>query len=254
MLVADVDGDGRDEIILGSAALDDNGTLLWSAGLGHPDKIFVTDIDPSRPGLEIFFIVEALHDKDGQGICVRDAKTGERIWSIDRPTVHAGSGMVADIDPSRPGLECFGAEDPKGHRAMQIPGNNNRYLFDAKGQLYGEGGNVPPMNDWIWWDSNKVRQYIDRQRGTGNLSVTRYGGGKVQEGFRGTVVLTADLVGDWREEIVTALPGELRIYSTTIPADDRRVTLLQDNTYRQTVTVRTMGYQQPPVPSFYLGE
>jgi hypothetical protein len=255
MLIADVDGDGRDEIIFGSAVLDDNGTLLWSAGLGHPDKIYVTDIDPSRPGLEIFFIVEALHDKDGQGICVRDAKTGERVWSINRPTVHVGSGMVADIDPSRPGLECFGAEDSKGHRAMQIPGNNNKYLFDAKGLLYGEGDNVPPMNDWLWWDADKVREYLAWKRDDGGkLSVTKYGKGSVQEGFKGTVVMTADLFGDWREEIVTALPGELRIYSTTIPANDRRITLLQDNTYRQTVTVRTMGYQQPPVPSFYLGE
>ena len=99
MQVADVDNDGRDEIILGPAVLDDNGTLLWSAGLGHPDKVYVSDIDPSRPGMEVFYIVEALHDKDGQGICLRDARTGERIWSIGKPTVHVGSGMVADIDP-----------------------------------------------------------------------------------------------------------------------------------------------------------
>lgn len=79
MLANDVDEDGRDEIILGSAVLDDDGTLLWSAGLGHPDKVYVTDIDPLRPGLEIFYAVEALHDKDGLGICVRDAKTGELI-------------------------------------------------------------------------------------------------------------------------------------------------------------------------------
>jgi hypothetical protein len=254
MQVADVDSDGRDEIILGSAVLDDNGTLLWSAGLGHPDRTFITDIDPSRPGMEIFFILEALHDKDGQGICVRDARTGELVWSINRPTVHVGSGMVADIDASRPGLECFGSEDSKGHSAMRIPGNNNKYLFDAKGHLYGEGDEVPPMNDWVWWDGNKIRQYISRQRGSGSISVTCHNGSLVQDGFKGTVVLTADLAGDWREEIVTALPGELRIYSTTLPAGDRRVTLLQDNTYRQTVTVRTMGYQQPPVPSFYLGE
>jgi hypothetical protein len=255
MQTADVDNDGRDEIILGSAVLDDNGTLLWSAGLGHPDKVYVSDIDPTRPGLEVFFIVEALHDKDGQGICLRDAATGARLWSIDRPTVHVGSGMVADIDPTRPGLECFGAEDPKGHRAMQIPGNRNRYLFDAKGHLYGEGDEVPPTGDWLWWDNDKVREYIEWNRDNGGeLSVAKYGKGVLQGGLKGTVVMTADLFGDWREEIVTALPGELRIYSTTIPADDRRTTLLQDNTYRQTLTVRTMGYQQPPLPAFYLGE
>jgi rhamnogalacturonan endolyase len=258
MLVADVDEDGRDEIILGSAVLDDNGTLLWSAGLGHPDKVFVTDIDPSRPGMEIFLAVEALHDKDGLGICLRDAKTGTLIWKIGRPTVHVGSGMVADVDPALHGLECFAAEDPKGHRAMGITGNNNRYLFDAKGNLYDTGEDVPPTGDWVWWDADKLREYI-RPEGQGKgFSVTTYhykGEDEiVQKGFEGNVVLVADLYGDWREEIVTALPGELRIYSTTIPAKDRRVTLLQDNTYRQTITTHTMGYQQPAVPSYYLGE
>ena len=253
MLVADVDDDGRDEIILGSAVLDDNGTLLWSAGLGHPDKVYVTDIDPSRPGLEMFFAVEALHDKDGLGVCMRDARTGELIWSLDRPTVHIGSGMVADIDPSRAGLECFAGEDPKGHTSMRIPGNNNKFLFDAKGNLFGEGDDIPPMNDWLWWDAGKLRQYISQRRGSAT-AVMKYGHGEVQSGFKGQVIMTADLTGDWREEIITALPGELRIYSTAIPAKDRRTTLLQDNTYRQTITVRTMGYQQSPVPSFYLGE
>ncbi|MDR2915872.1 MAG: FG-GAP-like repeat-containing protein [Tannerella sp.] len=253
MLVADVDEDNRDEIILGPAVLDDNGVLLWSAGLGHPDKVFVTDIDPSRPGLEIFFAVEALHDKDGLGVCVRDARTGELVWSINRPTVHVGSGMVADIDPLRPGLECFASEDPKGHRAMGIKGNDNKYLFDAKGDMYGEGDEVPPTNDWLWWDAGKVRQYIEQKKGSDPV-VMKLGQGEIQGGFKGQLIMAADLIGDWREEIITALPGELRIYTTTIPAKDRRNTLLQDNTYRQTITVRTMGYLQSPVPSFYLGE
>ena len=252
MLANDVDEDGRDEMILGSAVLDDDGTLLWSAGLGHPDKVYVTDIDPTRPGLEVFLAVEALHDKDGLGICVRDAKTGELVWSVGEPTVHIGSGMVADIDPSLPGLESFAGEDPKGHRAMRVPGNDNKYLFDAKGNLIGKGEDVPPTGDWLWWDAGKVRQYIAGDRE--GISVMKYKQGVVQSGFQGRIMMTADLFGDWREEIITALPGELRIYSTAIPASDRRVTLLQDNTYRQTITVRTMGYQQPPVPGYYLGE
>jgi len=252
MLVNDVDEDGRDEIILGSAVLNDDGTLLWSAGLGHPDKVYVTDIDPSRPGLEIFLAVEALHDNDGLGICVRDAKTGELVWSVGEPTVHIGSGMVADIDPSLPGLESFAGEDPKGHRAMRVPGNDNKYLFDAKGNLIGSGEDVPSTADWLWWDAGKVRQYITGDRE--GISVMKYKQGVVQNGFQGRVIMTADLFGDWREEIITALPGELRIYSTAIPAADRRVTLLQDNTYRQAITVRTMGYQQPPVPGYYQGE
>lgn len=258
MLVADVDDDGRDEIILGSAVLDDNGTLLWSAGLGHPDKIFVTDIDPLRSGMEIFLAVEALHDKDGLGICLRDAKTGTLIWKIGRPTVHVGSGMVADIIAEKAGLECFATEDPKGHRAMGITGNNNRYLFDARGNLIGTGENVPPTGDWAWWDADKLREYVRLEGRRKDFSVAKYRPEEedeiIQTGFEGSVVMVVDLCGDWREEIITALPGELRIYSTTIPAKDRRVSLLQDNSYRQTITTHTMGYQQPAVPSYYLGE
>lgn len=254
MLFCDVDEDGRDEVILGPAVLDDNGTLLWSAGLGHPDKVYVTDIDTSRPGLEIFFAVEALHDKDGLGVCVCDAQTGELVWKIGQPTVHVGSGMVADIDPKRSGLECFAVEDPKGHRAMHIQGNNNKYLFDAKGNFYGKDDDVPQTNDWVWWDADKVREYVRYQRNSKSISVAKYGKGEIQDGFKGNVVMVTDLYGDWREEIITSLPGELRIYSTTIPATDRRVTLWQNNTYRQTVTTHTMGYQQSSVPSYYLGE
>ena len=99
MLTCDVDGDGRDEVILGSAVIDDNGVLLWSAGLGHPDKVCVTDVDPSRPGLEMFFGAEVLHD-DGLGVCLRDAATGEVIWGIGKPTVHVRLGAVAESSTS----------------------------------------------------------------------------------------------------------------------------------------------------------
>jgi len=76
----------------------------------------------------------------------------------------------------------------------------------------------------------------------------------VDGGIEGSLQLIADLYGDWREELVTSLPGELRIYTTSIPAKDRRVTLMQDGIYRSYVAHRSMGYPQAPVPSYYLGE
>lgn len=248
MTISDADGDGRDEIFLGSAVLDDDGTLLWSAGVGHPDKIYVSDIDPSRPGMEVFYACEVMHD-DGLGVSVRDARTGEKVWSIGKKTMHVGDGMVADIDPSRPGLECWATEDSKG-------GSRDKYLFDAKGNMFASNDDVPPCRTWVWWGADKVRGMV-RMEGTREnrqTSVAKYKGETLVTGIRGNIVLTGDITGDWREEIVTALPGELRIYSTVIPAKDRRVTLVQDNTYRQTITTHTMGYQQSPVPSFYLGE
>jgi len=250
MAIADVDGDGRDEVILGSAVLDDDGTLLWCAGLGHPDKVNVTDIDPSRPGMEVFYACE-ITNENGQGVSMRDAKTGAAIWGIGKTTLHVGDGMVADIDPSRPGLECFATEDPKG-------GSSEKYLLDSKGVQFGSGDDVPPCRLWVWWDADLLREYVrmdgDRQRPVFKTYVSKYKGSDVASGIEGRVVLTGDILGDWREEIVTSLPGELRIYTTPVPAADRRVTLVQDNTYRQRITTHTMGYQQSPVPSYYLGE
>jgi rhamnogalacturonan endolyase len=255
MHAADVDGDGRDEIVLGSVVLDDNGTALWSTGFGHPDKCYVTDIDPERPGLEIFYVMEEWWD-NGNGVCLVDARTGETIWNIGRKTLHVGDGMVADILPDIPGLECFGSEDPKG-------GSREKYLLSAKGKLLATGNEVPGCRNWIFWDADKVRETIlspgfenstvDRSKAQ-KLTVQKYKGPVLADNIEGSVILMADVLGDWREELITLLPGEMRIYSTTIPATDRRVCLMQDPVYRNMVAHRSMGYEQSPVTSYYLGE
>lgn len=239
---ADIDGDGQDEVLLGSAVLDDDGTLLWSAGLGHSDSAILSVIDPSRPGMQVLYGNEIAHEK--RGVCLVDAKTGRQIWNIDRPTLHVGGAMAADIDPERAGLECFAAEDSKG-------GSRERYLLDAKGRSFGSGADVPGTRDWVWWDADKLRENIVSRNDT--LRIVKYKGATVSE-IRGRLVMVADLYGDWREELVTAFPGELRVYSSGIPAIDRRVSLLQDSKYRIDVANRTQGYVQAPTVSFYLGE
>ncbi len=246
---ADVDDDGRDEVILGSCVLDDNGTCLWSVGLGHPDKCFVTDVDPARPGLEIFYAIEPAHN-DGKGICLVEARTGQTIWSLGGPTRHVGDGMVADIDPSVPGLECFATEDSKG-------GSSARYLLSAAGQPLGTPADVPGCRNWIFWDGDLLRETIAGSgrggAGRGQSAIVKYKGASLTAGIEGAVLLIADLAGDWREELITILPGELRIYSTTLPAQDRRVCLMQDPVYRADVAHRAQGYEQAPVTSYYLG-
>ena len=255
MHTADVDGDGRDEVVLGSVVLDDNGTALWSSGFGHPDKCYVTDIDPDRPGLEIFNVYEDWHD-DGNGVCLVDAKTGEVIWGLGQKTFHVGDGMVADILPDVPGLECFGSEDPKG-------GSKSKYLLSAKGKILATDDDVPGCRNWIFWDADKVRESIvspgfensmwDRFN-VSKLSIVKYKGATLESEIEGSVIMMADIQGDWREELITILPGELRIYSTSIPAKDRRICLMQDPFYRAEVVHRSMGYEQSPVTSYYLGE
>ncbi len=254
---ADVDGDGRDEVILGSAVLDDNGTCLWSVGLGHPDKCFVTDVDPTRTGMEIFYAIEPWHD-DGKGVCLVEARTGKIIWSIGQRTYHVGDGMVADIDPNIPGLECFATESSKG-------GSRDRYMLSADGKRLGRREDVPGCRNWIFWDADLLREtfgYGGPGRGlmgfsrfgrSRSLSIVKYKGETLTSNIEGSIIMMADILGDWREELITAQSGELRIYTTTIPAKDRRVCLMQDPLYRAEVVHRSMGYEQSPVTSYYLG-
>jgi hypothetical protein len=127
MICGDVDNDGRDEPLLRSCMLDDNGSLLWSAGLGHPDKIYLTDIDLQRPGLEAFLPLEPWHDND-RSVCVVDAATGKAVWNIGHKTFHVGDGIVTDFDLKNPGMECFASEDRKG-------GSTDKYLLTANGRF-----------------------------------------------------------------------------------------------------------------------
>lgn len=255
MVCGDVDNDGREEILLGSCMLDDNGTLLWSAGLGHPDKIYLTDIDPNRPGMEVFLCLEPFNN-DGRGVCMVDAKTGEQIWNIGHKTFHVGDGMVTDFDSSHPGLECFASEDSKG-------GSKDKYLLSAKGEYIQKNGEIPSCRNWAWWDGDLMRETFkgdDNRWGASSssngrkLSIWKWQGETLTKDIEGDILMIADLYGDWREEIVTVLKGEIRIYTTNHPAKDRRVTLMQDPIYRSYIAHRSMGYPQSPVPSYYLGE
>lgn len=253
MICTDVDGDGRDEIVLGSCTLDDDGTLLWSVGLGHPDKIYISDIDPNRPGMEMFLVLEPYHT-NGRGVAMIDPKDGSPIWNIGHNTYHVGDGMITDFDPEQAGLECFASEDRKG-------GSTDKYLLSADGRKLGQNEDVPPCRNWVWWDADLLREYVGSAPRTGNEQgarwqsmIGKWKGETLLNPLEGSILMIADLTGDWREEIITSLPGELRIYQTNLPAKDRRACLMQDPLYRNYVAHRSMGYDQAPVPSFYLGE
>jgi rhamnogalacturonan endolyase len=245
--VADVDGDGRDEIVYHAMVVDDNGAGLYSTGLRHGDALHVGDLDPAHPGLEVFGIHEnedATAALGTPGTAVFAAKDGRVLWSHG-PGADVGRGLTADIDPRHPGEEMWSG--PAGLRT-------------CKGERLGAAPRS--ANFAVWWDDDLLREVLDRnqiskwdwttERLTNVLTAI---GATWNNGSKATPVLAADILGDWREEVIWRTPDStaLRIYSSTITTTNRLRTLMHDPQYRLSVAWQNVGYNQPPHPGFFLG-
>lgn len=242
--VADVDADGKDEIVYHAMVVDDNGKGLYSTGFRHGDSMNISDMYPDRPGLEVFTVHENEDDTvrfQSPGAAMRDARTGEAIW-INSPGVDVGAGAAADIDPRYLGYEAWGG--PGGMR-------------DSKGNDLGV---KPRSTDFvIWWDGDLLRELVSGsnvnkwnwQRGVEEriFSTGARGGGRGPN-------LMGDFLGDWREELLmTSRDGRaLRLYTTTIPTTNRIYTLMHDPQYRLSIAWQNVVYNKPPHPGFYLGD
>ncbi|NQU22571.1 MAG: silent information regulator protein Sir2 [Candidatus Nealsonbacteria bacterium] len=235
MHAADVDEDGREEVLLGSITLDDDGKPLWATGLGHPDHFYVGDIDPSRPGLEIYFGIES-RKAERNGMCLVDASNGQILWGHEGPTRHVHSkGMCSDVDARHPGVECYSADTDAQKKFAWSK------LRTCRGEVIDEAnlGGFGALT--AYWDADPQRELILDGR------ITNYPGRETSTRIEGRVVAVADVLGDWREEIITSVAGELRIYTTTIPAAARRTCLMQDPIYRCDVISAATGYFQVPM-------
>ncbi len=247
--VADVDADGRDEIVYGSMVVDDNGKGLFSTGLRHGDALHVGDLDPARPGLEVFGIhenEEATAALQTPGVALFDARAGKVYWGL-LPGGDVGRGLAADIDPRHPGSELWSNVAVLG-------------LLDVLGRRISTA--PPSANFAVWWDADPLREILDSNwigkwdwtAGTLSRLLTA-DGALSNNGTKSTPALSADILGDWREEVIwrSADHESLRIYTTTIPAANRLVTLMHDPQYRVSIAWQNVGYNQPPHPSFFLG-
>ena len=243
MHVYDFDGDGREEILLGSVMVDDNGKTLWSNGLGHPDVFYVADIVPERPGLEIAYGYETR--QKANGIQVAEARTGRMIWGHPGPTTHIHDwGMLADIDPDNPGFEFYAAEQ---NRAL------GQWLYSARdGKLLSteDLGSIT-LRPFYWLDGPQKVYHVFSYRSP-DTDFQRYRIKEPLGRFEGRLIAIADVLGDWREELILARNGALCIAATTVPATSRHITLMQDPLYRNAVTHVSMGYFYPPNTSYNL--
>ena len=247
LTTGDVDGDGRDEVVNGSSAIRANGTGLYANGLGHGDALHMSDLDPSRPGQEVWQPHEDPGSYGPYGLEFRDARTGQPLWGVPA-TGDVGRALTADIDPRHPGNECWGSAGG---------------LYTCTGVLIGSA--KPSSNFAIWWDGDLSREILDgatlnKWNPTANTSdrlFTIYNSGAAtpNNGTKNTPGLTADLLGDWREEIIyrNSTSTALLLFTTTIPTTTRQYTLMHDSQYRLAVAHENSAYNQPPHPSFFLG-
>ena len=237
--IADVDGDGLDEITYGSMAVDNDGRGLYNTRMGHGDAIHLV-ADPKTNELFIW----DCHENRRDGSELRNARTGEIVFQI-KSSDDVGRCMAADIDPTSYGCEMW-SSDSHGIRTM-----TGEQLTETRISI----------NFGIWWDGDLLRELLDRS------AVTKYDwenrqvvelqrlDGQFNNGTKSNPCLSADLLGDWREEVLTRNreSTELRLYVTTIPTGYRINCLMEDIPYRLSVATQNVAYNQPPEPGFYIG-
>ena len=261
--VADVDGDGCHEIIYGSATIDHDGTILYSskgilpegsaapgeiAKLGHGDALHVTNIDPDRPGLEIFMVHES-GVRGPYGYTLRDAATGEVLYGTFA-TDDIGRGMIGQVDPEYRGLQTWTLEDPSSQETFG--------LMSAKGEQINQ--KVPGTNMNIKWAADMTTQIISGALGQ-PVTIDDWKRGRLvtaeettsNNHTKGNPCLVADIFGDWREELLvrTTDSSAIRIYMSTEITDRKLYTLMHDTQYRSEIARQNVVYNQPGYTSFY---
>ena len=251
---ADVDGDGCQEIIYGAAVIDHDGSLLYSSygylpdgktyrKFGHGDAMHVANIDPDRPGLEIFNVFEGAAEAP-YGFALRDAETGEVLFG-EYAECYLGRCMIGDINPKVRGLQCW------------------------INQVYSCTGEVLPdhllgMNQSIRWAADLSTQILDgvdyiKGEKTGIINDNTHGiilrpeDTKTNNGTKGNPCLVADIFGDFREELLLrkADNSAVRIYTNIELNKHKLFTFMHDIMYRTSISWQNNCYNQPGYTKFY---
>ena len=241
--VGDVDGDGKDEIVYGSCTIDDDGTGLYTTGLGHGDAMQMTQFAMDMPGLQVW----CCHENRRDGVTLRDAATGKILFQIKNNN-DVGRCMAADVDSVNPGLEMW---------AWSGIG-----MQSVKGETVAANPRGISVNMAVWWDGDLCRELLDKNRVSkydydsgAFVTMMTFAGCDSNNGTKATPCLQGDLFGDWREEVLmrTTDDRNLRLYVSTIPTTYRFHTFLEEPIYRMSLALENICYNQPTQPGFYFG-
>lgn len=247
MSVADVDGDGCDEIVWGSAALDHDGKVLYATGYGHGDAIHLADHNPDRPGLEVFEI----HEASPYGWDLHDAATGEILLSA-KGSGDNGRGMAAQMSSTVRG-------------SFMSSSNDRSQVSAVTGDV--KSTSSTSLNFRIYWDGDLQEELFDGGKidkwngnGTSRLYINGknpydYNSSSTCNSTKSTPCLQADIFGDWREELILFSSSDkttLNVFSSAVETKYRVPTLMHDHTYRMGIAWQNVAYNQPPHLGYYL--
>lgn len=251
--VADVDGDGCDEIIYGQMTVDNDGTGLYSTGMYHGDAIhLLSDVNNEK------YYVWGCHENKKDGTSLRDAATGEVILRYPS-NKDIGRCMAGDIDPTHEGVELW---SPSSDGLRSFKGE----LIAPQREFLDETHARIPVNFCVLWDGDLLTELLDGN--TKSLAISKYNwqtgevekikeleGAASNNWTKANPCLQGDILGDWREEVIARTPDNksLRIYVTEHPTDYRFHTFMEDPAYRVSVANQNVAYNQPAEPGFYFG-
>lgn len=249
--VGDYDGDGKDEITLGSCAIDDDGQLMYAVGFGHGDAIHVGKMIPDRAGLQAFLVHEEKITGNDFGWDLHDAKTGEVIWSATGGDDN-GRGMAADIIAANRGYEFNSQNDGQFRSAttgevVTTKGNSDRY---RNFRIYWDG----TLQDNLSNGGYNGEPYIIYNWGGSDFATIASFDKASCNTTKRTPNLSCDLFGDWREEVILHDDDNLYIYSSAMPTNYKVPCLLTDHIYRMAIAWQQSAYNQPPHLGYYLPE
>ena len=258
--IADVDGDGKDEILWGAAALDNDGTILYATGYGHGDAIHVGKMIPDSEDLYVFDVHEDKLNANHGSWDLHNARTGEVVWHGNTPDKDNGRGMAAALSTSLRGYQ-FWSQDNRQPRSAVTGKEVISKSCSVNFRIYWDGsyadqlfdGNAPS-------GSTEAKPYIQKWNGESFATVIEFNSltyhyGQTCNTTKATPCLQADLIGDWREELILwnlNNPAEVNVYSTWTPTSHAVPTLMHDHTYRMGVAWQNTAYNQPPHLGYYL--
>lgn len=271
-LIADVDEDGRDEIVYGSMVIDDNGKGLYTTGYGHGDAQHVSDFDPWTKGLEFFGCLE---DYPYWGCNYRNAANGDIYYKYtspkttynsetDRKYVRDENGnLITDRDDGRALMANFSNTYPGslGRSAgSDVMSTSTRALVDDLSGFLPAGN----LNFRIYWDGDLLSEWQDSPGQTNDkISINKPGLGRIfnadgtaaNNDTKHNTCFQGDIIGDWREEFIARVDSRtIRIYTSGIYSNFSLPSLWYDHQYRQAMATQEMVYNLPPHLSFFLGE